>query len=173
MMKRRAAIMPLLFAIAVAQTSAQAQAPAPDVDPKDALQQLLSSALSITISARVVPPDAQKEDGSIWNEESTKLTISGRAIKVRLDGDNVRIFLICTPYVQEDGSVLLLAQGQVWFTEPTDKESRLYNTFYTIPITFGEPVFFFPLGVSDTVQPEEGYFNIEVEIKIVPYEQKQ
>ncbi len=110
---------------------------------------------------------------SIWNAESTKLTISGRAIRVRLDGDNVRIFLICTPYVQEDGSVLLLAQGQVWFTEPTDKESKLYNTFYTIPVTMGEPVFFFPLGVSDADQTQKGFFNIEVEIKIAPYEQKQ
>jgi hypothetical protein len=170
-MSKRAAIMPLLLAIAVAQAPAQAQAP--DVDPKEALQQLLSSALSITISARVVPPDAQEDETSIWNAESTKLTISGRAIRVRLDGDNVHIFLICTPYVQEDGGVLLLAQGQVWFTEPTDNESKLYNTFYTIPVTFGEPVFFFPLGVSDTDQPQKGFFNIEVEIKIVPYEQKQ
>jgi hypothetical protein len=171
MMSTRAALMPLLFALAVAQSPAQAQAP--DVDPKDALQQLLSNALSITITARVVPPDAQQDEASIWNAESTKLTISGRAIKVRLDGDNVRIFLICTPYVQEDGSVLLLAQGQVWFTEPDDQESKLYNTFYTIPVTFGEPVLFFPLGVSDTAQPQNDYFNIEVEIRIVPYEQKQ
>jgi hypothetical protein len=168
MMKTRTAIMPLILAMAVAQSPVQAQ----DIDPKDALQQLLASALSITISARVVLPDAQDET-SIWNAESTKLTISGRAIRVRLDGDNVRIFLICTPYVQEDGGVLLLAQGQVWFTEPPDKESRLYNTFYTIPVTFGEPVFFFPLGVSDTAQPQKDFFNIEVEIKIVPYEQKQ
>lgn len=171
MMTRHATLVPLLLAIAVAQSPAQAQAP--DIDPKEALQQLLSNALSITISARVVPPDAEEQDGSIWNEESTKLTISGRAIRVRLDGDNVRISLICTPYVQEDGTVLLLAQGQVWFTEPTDKESKLYNTFYTIPVTFGEPVLFFPLGVSDTDQPEKGIFNIEVEIKIVPYEKKQ
>lgn len=170
MMRKRAAFMPFLLAIAVTQPQAQAQ----DTNPKDALQQLLSNALSVTISARVVPPpNAQEDAPSIWNAESTKVTLPGRAIKVRLDGDNVHIFLICTPYIQDYGGVLLLAQGQVWFMEPPEKESKLYNAFYTIPITFGEPVFFFPLGVSDRSPPQKGYFNIEIEIKIVPYEQKQ
>ena len=167
-MRKRNGILPLLLALAVSRTQAQDA----DISPNDALKQLLSTALSVTIKARVLPTDTQ-EDTPIWNPEVTKLTIPGRSIRVRLDGDNVRIYLICTPYVQDDGEVLLLAQGQVWLTEPSDKESKYSNTFYTIPISFGEPVLFFPLGLSDEEAQEKNFFNIEVEIKIVPYEQKQ
>jgi hypothetical protein len=168
MTRKRNIIVPLLLALAVAQAQAQDT----EDDPKEALQQLLSKALTITISARVLPPETQ-EDAPVWNAESTKLTIPGRSIKVRLDGDNVRIYLICTPYVQDSGEVLLLAQGQVWLTEPTDKEATYYSTFYSIPVSFGEKVLFFPLGLADAETQQKDFFNIELEIKIVPYEPKQ
>ena len=109
----------------------------------------------------------------VWNAESTKLTIPGRSIRVRLEGENVRIYLICTPYLQENGEVLLLAQGQVWLSEPADKEARYYSTFYSIPVSYGEKVLYFPLGLSEAQARKKHYFNIELEIKIVPYEQKQ
>ncbi len=166
----RSGIVPFLLALAVAHANGQAQGT--DTDPKEALQELLSKALTVTVSARILPPDAQEET-PIWNAESTKLTIPGRSIKVRLDGDNVRIYLICTPYLQDNGEVLLLAQGQVWFTEPQDNENRYVSTFYSIPVSYGEKVLFFPLGVSSEDQPQKSHFNIELEIKIVPYEKKQ
>ena len=167
--RMRSGIIPLLLCLAVAHTNAQAQAT--DTDPKDALQELLSKALTVKVSARVLPPDAQEET-PVWNAESTKLTIPGRSIKVRLDGENVRIYLICTPYLQDNGEVLLLAQGQVWFTEPQDNENRYVSTFYSIPVSYGEKVLFFPLGVSRADTPENQHLNIELEIKIVPYEKK-
>jgi hypothetical protein len=170
MTKVRGGIVPFLLALAVAQ--AHAQAPGTIQDPKEALKELLSKALTVTVSARILPPDAQTET-PIWNAESTKLTIPGRSIKVRLDGDNVRIYLICTPYLQDNGEVLLLAQGQVWFTEPQDNENRYVSTFYSIPVSYGEKVLFFPLGVSNPDQTKKQHFNIELEIKIVPYEKKQ
>jgi hypothetical protein len=174
MIRRRTMVVPLLLALAISQAHAQSQAQATEaeVDPKEAIQQLLSKALSITISARVLPPDTQVET-PVWNAESTKLTIPGRSIRVRLEGDNVRIYLICTPYLQENGEVLLLAQGQVWLSEPADKEARYYSTFYSIPVSYGEKVLYFPLGLSGAQAQEKHYFNIELEIKIVPYEQKQ
>ena len=167
----RGGIVPFLLALAVAHAQGQASTPAPDADPKDALQELLSKALTVTVSARVVPPEAQEET-PVWNAESTKLTIPGRSIKVRLDGENVRIYLTCTPYLQDNGEVLLLAQGQVWFTEPQDNENRYVSTFYSIPVSYGEKILFFPLGVSSTDQEQNRHFNIELEIKIVPYEKK-
>jgi len=170
MTRKRNVIVPLLLALAVAQTQAQAQDA--DADPKEALQQLLSKALTVTVSARVLPPETQ-DDVPVWNAESTKLTIPGRSIKVRLDGDNVRIYLICTPYIQENGEMLLLAQGQVWLTEPTDNEATYYSTFYSIPVSFGEKILFFPLGLAAAETQQKDYFNIELEIKIVPYEPKQ
>jgi hypothetical protein len=170
MIMKRNTVVPLLLALAVAQAPAQAQDGA--TDPNEAWQELLSKALSINISVRVLPPDTQTET-PIWNAESTKLTLPGRSIKVRLDGDNVRIYLICTPYLQDNGDVLLLAQGQVWLTEPSDKEVKYSSTFYSIPVTYGKKILFFPLGVSDTDPASKDFFNIEVEIKIVPYEEKK
>lgn len=166
-LRSRSVVVPLLLSLAVARAHAQETT----TDPKEALQQLLSKALSVTISARVLPTDAQA-DAPIWNAASTKLTIPGRSIKVRLDGDNVRIYLICTPYLQEDGEVLLVAQGQVWLTQPTDKEVKYSSTFYSIPLSFGEKVLFFPLGLSNTEEQSKDFYNIELEIKIVPYEEK-
>jgi hypothetical protein len=170
MIGRRTLVVPLLLALAMTQAPAQAQET--EVDPKEALQQLLAKALSITISARILPPDTQEETPA-WNAESTKLTIPGHPIRVRLEGENVRIFLVCTPYLQDDGEVLLLAQGQVWLTEPTDKEARYYSTFYSIPVSYGEKVLYFPLGLAASETTDKPYFNIELEIKIVPYEKKQ
>jgi hypothetical protein len=160
---------PLLLAIAVGQ--AQGQAQDADADPKDALRNLLSRALSITISARILPPGA-RDEAPAWNAESTRLTIPGRPIRVRLEGENVRIFLDCTPYLQESGEVLLLAQGQVWLSEPAEKEARFYSTFYSIPVSYGEKVLYFPLGLNGGQSPRNDHFNIELEIKIVPYEQR-
>jgi hypothetical protein len=160
---------PLLLALAVGQAQGQAQEAEPD--PKEALRDLLSKALSITISARMLPPDAQAETPA-WNAESTRLTIPGRPIRVRLEGENVRIFLDCTPYLQDSGEVLLLAQGQVWLTEAPEKEARFYSSFYSIPVSFGEKVLYFPLGLGGASSPPNDHFNIELEIKIVPYEQK-
>jgi hypothetical protein len=160
---------PLLLAIAVGQ--AQGQGQDVDADPKDALRNLLSKALSITISARMLPPGT-RDEAPAWNAESTRLTIPGRPIRVRLEGENVRIFLDCTPYLQESGEILLLAQGQVWLSEPAEKEARFYSTFYSIPVSFGEKVLYFPLGLNGGQSSRNGHFNIELEIKIVPYEQR-
>ncbi len=159
------AMVPLLLALAVARAPAQETTP----DPSEALKELLSKALTISISARVLPADTET-DAPIWNAESTRLTIPGRSIRVRLDGDNVRIYLVCTPYLQENGEVLLLAQGQIWFSEPADKESRYTGTYYAIPMSLGTPIFFYPLGVSGTSDQQKDHYDIEVEITIVPYE---
>jgi hypothetical protein len=143
---------------------------AEEMNITEALQALLDNALEVRISARILPADAEKE---AWTAESTRLTIPGRSVKVRLEGDNVEIYLVCTPYVQENGEVLLLSQGQVWFTEPPEKNAKYFSTFYSIPVTYGEKVLFFPLGMSETAAKDPGYFNIELEIVIVPYEKEQ
>ena len=160
--RRGALIVPLLLALAARRAPAEDGA----VDLQEALRALLANALEVHVSARVLPPDEQP----IWNAESRKLTLPGRPIKVRLDGENARIDLICTPYMQESGEVLLLAQGQVWLSQTPESEVKYFNTFYSIPVTFGETVLFFPLGISATgAAPGDGSFNIELEIQVVPY----
>jgi hypothetical protein len=161
--RRNAMIVPLLLALAVSSAPAEENA----LDLREALRALLSNALEIHVSARVLPAN----EVPIWNAESTKLTLPGRPIKVRLDGDNLRIYLICTPYVNESGEVLLVAQGQVWLSEPPEKEVKYFNTFYSIPVTFGEKVLFFPLGLAAGGEDTQGdFFNIELEINVVPYQ---
>jgi hypothetical protein len=150
--------------------AAAAAARAEDLNLTDALQALLDNALEVRVSARILPAEAEKEP---WTGASTRLTIPGRSVKVRLEGDNVQIYLVCTPYVQENGEVLLLSQGQVWFTEPPAKKAKYYSTYYSIPVSYGEKVLYFPLGMSDATAQEQGYFNIELEITIVPYEKDQ
>lgn len=161
MVARRAALAPLLLALAALSAHSEDK----QLDPSEALQSLLSNALEVTIAARALPSDQKP----IWNVESTKLTLPGRSIRVRMDGENVRIYLVCTPYVQDNGEVLLLAQGQVWFATPTDNEIKYSSTFSSIPVSFGEKVLYFPLGISDAEARQKGVVNIEVEIKIVPY----
>ncbi|HVO40912.1 MAG TPA: hypothetical protein VMV03_17915 [Spirochaetia bacterium] len=163
MVRGRLALAPLFLALAVGQAHAKDT----DQDPREALQSLLTRALRITISARVLPADEKP----IWNAESTKLTLPGRPIRVRLDGDNVRIHLVCTPYVQDDGEVLLLAQGEVWFSPLEDREVKYSSAFYSIPVSFGEKVLFFPLGFSETEARQKDHLNMELEIKIVPYDE--
>ena len=161
--RRSAMIVPLLLALAARRSPAEEKA----IDLQEALRALLANALEVHVSARVLPADEEP----IWNAQSTKLTLPGRPIKVRLDGDNARIYLICTPYLQESGEVLLLAQGQVWLSQPPEKEVKYFNTFYSIPVTFGETVLFFPLGLAAAgASAQAGSFNIELEIKVVPYQ---
>jgi hypothetical protein len=156
---KRRLIAAALVVMAAAAVSAE--------DLTDALRDLLANALEVKISARLVPPEVDKP---AWNVESKKLTIPGRSVNVRLDGDNVVILLECTPYMTENGEVLLQANGQVWFTEPPEKKARYYSTTYSIPVGFGEKVLFFPMGVPQP-QGSKNYVNIELQIVIVPYQQ--
>ena len=167
-MVRRCLIAPLLLAaVAVA-------ARAEDLNITEALQALLDNALEVRISARILPANAvANAEKEAWTAESTRLTIPGRSVKVRLEGDNVQIYLVCTPYRQENGDMLLVSQGQVWFTEPPEKKAKYFSTFYSIPVSYGEKVLYFPLGMSDTAAKDQGYFNIELEITIVPYEKEE
>lgn len=158
-MVRRRLVAPLLLAAAAAWAGDRNVT-------EEALKALLENALEVRISARVFPADAEKQP---WTAESSRLTIPGRSVKVRLEGDNVRIYLVCTPYTLENGNVLLLSQGQVWSTEPPEKNAKYYSTYYSFPVSYGQKVLYFPLGMSDAAPRPEGYFNIELEIVIVPY----
>ncbi len=159
--RRGVLVAPLLLVLAAFNAFPEGREP----DPKEALQSLLSNALQVTVSARVLPSDEKP----IWDAQSTRLTLPGRSIRVRLDGENVRIYLDCTPYVQDNGEILLLAQGQVWFVTGSDSELTYSSTFSSIPVAFGEKVLFFPLGISSAQAEQKGGVNVEMEIKIVPF----
>ena len=128
------------------------------------LDSLIDEALQLQITAKVLPPDEQP----VWNSQSKKLTIPGRSVAVRLVGDNIRVDVVFTPYQEENGNLLLVAQGQVWFSEAPDAKTTYLTTIQSIPVSWGEKVLFFPLGFSSELS-QASTFNIQLEVEIYPY----
>ncbi|MBN2552419.1 MAG: hypothetical protein JXB06_06600 [Spirochaetales bacterium] len=128
------------------------------------LESLIDKALQLQITAKVLPQDQQP----VWNTQSKKITIPGRSVAVRLVGDNIRIDVVFTPYQEESGTLLLVAQGQVWFSEAPDAKTTYLTTIQSIPVSWGEKVLFFPLGFSKELANTQT-FNIQLEVEIYPY----
>jgi len=153
-----------LFAAVV--VSLGVPAAADDID--ELLELFGDDALQVRIDARVV------EDGkrTVWNMELTRVTISGRSVHVRLDGDNIVVRAQFTPYRDND-SLLLVAQGQTWLREAEGKDLRYETAFETLPVDLGETVVFYPLGQEnvqmDLETQEYGWVNLELEITVIPY----
>jgi hypothetical protein len=129
----------------------------------DPLEYLKDDALAVNVVARVM--DSGHE--TVWNMESTKMTISGRAVQVRLEGDNVLVLAHLIPYLNADNTILLVALGQVWAPAEDRKGYKYYSTMKSLPITPGEKVFFFPFGMA--VDQKANVYTLELEIQVVRY----
>ena len=145
---------------------------APDLDDLDRSLELLSQgALQLHITARIVD---QNEHETVWDMELSRVTIAGRAVSVRLDGSNITVVAEFTPYWEDDDTLVLVAQGQTWVRrDGDDQEDVQYRTaFTTMPIEWGEPVLFLPLGTGKLPVETEafGRLNIELEINVEPYQ---
>ncbi len=134
------------------------------LDVEQALALLMDKALSVHITARVTENGKQ----TIWNMDLSEVTISGRAVTVKLNGSNIVVVAQFTPYRETGSHVLLVAQGQTWITSPVDKEVKYATSFKSMPINLGEKVLFYPLGVN-LHTTKYGNINIELEIRVVPY----
>lgn len=132
---------------------------------EDSFYTVLEQALNVNIAARV----SEAGENAVWNVESTELTVPGKSISVRLVGSNIVIVAQFTPYIGEGDSLILLAQGQVWISSPAEESMKYLATLKSIPITLGERVLFFPLGVKSLEQKSGNMYNIELEIKILPH----
>ena len=159
-MRRASPIIGLLLFLAA--TAAEA------VELDDILQALLDQALTLTITARVV------EDGeeTVQSYELTRVTISGRAVRLRLEGGNITVFAEFTPYEVEDG-ILLVAEGQILLRTADDEEVQYMTSLRSVPLAIGERAVFYPLGRStfdmDLESDQSGALNIELEVQIAPY----
>jgi nuclear transport factor 2 (NTF2) superfamily protein len=128
--------------------------------PADIINAMKDKAVVLELTARVVERDVTES----WNSETSKVTIPGRPVTLRLVGANVVVAVQFTPYKKEDGKNILVAQGQVWVT--TKDEGILYYTsMQTIPIEYGERVYFFPLGQ----RKDDQRARIEVQLVLSPY----
>lgn len=130
---------------------------------QDPLQYLKNEALAVKIVARIIEPNHI----TVWHMDSTKITISGRAVEVRLEGDNILVLAHLIPYLNRDNTILLVALGQVWAPAANQKGFRYYSTMKSLPITPGEKVIFFPFGTA--VDQKSNVYNLELEIQVTPY----
>lgn len=155
----RKGLLVLSFLIVICKAHGQ------EIDWEKALTALLENALEIKIAARILPHNERP----FWDMDISELTIPGRSVVVQLIGNNIRIFAIFTPYRQENDTILLVAQGQIWLTEPPENKVKFLSAYRSIPISLGEKILFFPLGLTSEIVKKD-FFNIELEVQIVPYE---
>ena len=118
-------------------------------------------AVVMEINARVV----EQNQNVVWDESHTKATIPGRPVGIKLVGANVVVAVQFTPYIRRTEKILV-AQGQIWMEIP-EQGIRYHTSMQTIPVEFGEPIFFFPLGPIK----ENDSASIEVMLTMHPYEE--
>jgi hypothetical protein len=128
--------------------------------PLTELPGLKERALVLDIVARVL----EVNDTETWTSENSKITIPGRPVTLKLVGQNVVVLAQFTPYIREDGKKFLVAQGQVWI-DTADNGIKYQTTMQTIPLEYGERLFFFPLGPKT----KDGKSSIEIQLELKPY----
>lgn len=149
----------LTWALAgVAGAAAQAQG-----SLEDALRTALDDQLEIKIGLSLTQPDRL----TTWNTQQSELTISGRSVNVDVTGSNLRIHAVFTPYLDDAGALELVAQGQVWLDDGPEAPARYVATYRSVPLSLGEKLLFFPLGVAADVADE---VTLKLEVEIVRYE---
>jgi len=117
----------------------------------------ISRPLVLNIESRIL--GARKT--VIWSENNSRVTIPGSPTGVQLVGANIIVSAQFTPFISSEGNVLV-AQGQIWIAE--NDIVTYYTSIQTIPMEFGEKIYFFPLGSSENLNP-----SIEIIITVTPY----
>ena len=131
---------------------------------EDLLQLIQKNAFKININARVIEDDTV----SVWNMEVSRLTIAGKTVNVKLTDENIIVIAHITPYVDKADSITLIAQGQVYLSNPESKNVQYMSTVKSLPVSLGEKVLFYPLGYSKGKKSDQ--FVIELEIQVLPYQ---
>jgi hypothetical protein len=150
----------LLQGVALLPATAQ-EKPAPVENP---LEYIRDKAVAVSIVTRVVGNDRV----NIWKTRSERITVSGKSVNVILEGDELKVQAHIIPFVHEDGTILLIAKGEVWSGSGDAEDIEYYTTVRSLPIEPGESVIFFPVGLA--VDSAEQVYTIELEIQVQPYE---
>jgi hypothetical protein len=141
----------------------QATSPSPQSPTDTPSPRFRGRPLVLDITARVI----EQNQTVIWNESHKKNTIPGRPVGIKLVGTNIVVEVQFTPYVRRNGQKFLVAQGQIWLEVP-NQGIRYHTSMQTIPLEFGEPIYFFPLGP----QRDGGAACIEVMLILNPYDEE-
>ena len=121
---------------------------------------LRERAVMMHIVSRIVEQNQQV----VWNSENSRVTLPGRPVGLKLVGTNLVVAVQFTPFVRPNTQPILVAQGQIWLNIPNEG-IRYHTTIQTIPLTFNEQIYFFPLG-SMEVRDEA---LIEIQLVLEPY----
>jgi hypothetical protein len=138
--------------------------PLPAVPPDGRTPGLRERAVVLNIVARIV----EQDDEEIWNSNNSKVTILGKPVSLKMIGENVIVYVHFTPYKQENGRSLLVAQGQIWINVPNEGV-RYQTTLQYIPMEFGEQIYFFPLGKVGSADEA----RIEIQLELRPYTESE
>jgi hypothetical protein len=130
---------------------------------EELLPRLKEQAVVLDITARVIEQDQEE----VWNSADSRVTIPGRPVGLKLVGANIVVAAQFTPYLRRNGRNVLVAQGQIWVNIP-DEGIRYQTTLQTIPLEFGEQIYFFPLGSVSS--RDEAW--IEIQLELHPYTEK-
>jgi hypothetical protein len=152
----------LLFLASTGGFSGNAGGLAAQEPPGGMMPGLRDRAVVLNIVARIVEQDQEE----IWNSNNSKVTIMGRPVSMKLIGENVVVNVQFTPYQQENGQSLLVAQGQIWISVPNEG-IRYQTTLQSIPMEFGEQIYFFPLGKVHS----DNEASIEIRLELHPYQE--
>ncbi|MFP4362960.1 MAG: hypothetical protein ACLFR1_03750 [Spirochaetia bacterium] len=121
----------------------------------------LNQRLRVSISVRVLHPSLEEP----WSMVSENYTISGRAVTVRLFNENLRVLAQFTPYVQNNDTILLVAQGQVWILTHGQERVKYRSVLRTLPIPMGEEILFFPIGTIQSTQNAQTIIELAILIE--------
>ena len=142
-----------------------AKEPAPNGIPEtlEELPGLRERAVVMHMVSRIVEQNHQV----VWNMESTKITIPGRPVGLKLVSSDIIVAVQFTPFLRNNSRHTLVAQGQIWVNVPNEGISY-HTTMQTIPFDFQEQVYFFPLGSVD----ERDESHIEIQLMMSPLSER-
>ena len=141
--------------------------PAKTDELDEILEYLNKNALSINIVARLL----DHNDVEIWNAESSRITVAGRAVNIILVGREVVIDASITAFGSIDKTLILVANGELWISgNPT--EGMKYKSFVkSLPVLVGESIILFPFGSDGVaVDDERKIHSVQLEIQLLPYQ---
>ena len=107
-----------------------------------------------------------QENDTLWHMDSSQVTVSGEAVKVKLTGENLVVIANITPFLNPDNTLFLVAKGEIFMTDSNDSEEvKYYTTLKSLPVSVGEKVIFFPLGMA--YDSNSNIYSMEMEIQVL------
>ena len=136
----------------------------------DDVEKLLDFISDKDLSVHIELSLLDKDHEISWDAESTHITVIGRSVNLRLVASELVIDAYITPFGELGKNLVLVANGEIWFSDPGNGNGIRYETFIkSLPIDSGEKVIFFPLGVA--VDSDTNIYTIQVEISVQPHKE--